>query len=103
MKLAKYLRFLFTATNQHGIHSPFVYAFTTQCLYTKTRYPGRKTYDVLLKSIDYFNAGSISLHTRDKDLKTLVGKAYPEVTFEKEPYDLVYLDGARKAWSIVFL
>lgn len=31
--LKAYLKFLTKATNQHGVHSPFVYAFVTQCLY----------------------------------------------------------------------
>ena len=30
-----YLRFLRKATNQHGVHSPFVYAFVTECLYDR--------------------------------------------------------------------
>ena len=31
-----YLKFLKSATNQHGVHSPFVYTFVTKCLYRKT-------------------------------------------------------------------
>ncbi len=30
-----YLQFQRKATNQHGVHSPFVYAFVTQCLYDR--------------------------------------------------------------------
>lgn len=36
---ASYLKFLLTSTNQHGVHSPFVYNFVTKCLYDKTKYP----------------------------------------------------------------
>ena len=32
----KYFQFLFKATNQHGVHSPFVYNFVTNSLYKKT-------------------------------------------------------------------
>ncbi len=34
-KLHRYLLFFFRSTNQHGIHSPFVYDFVTKCLYSK--------------------------------------------------------------------
>ena len=38
-QLLSYIKFLFKATNQHGVHSPFVYNFVTKCLYDKTQYP----------------------------------------------------------------
>lgn len=31
--IISYIKFLLTSTNQHNIHSPFVYKFTTSCLY----------------------------------------------------------------------
>ncbi|MGO4913053.1 O-methyltransferase [Leeuwenhoekiella sp. W20_SRS_FM14] len=34
-----YLNFLRKATNQHGVHSPFVYQFVTQCLYDTKKHP----------------------------------------------------------------
>lgn len=30
-----YIKFLFSATNEHGVHSPFVFSFLTQGLYAK--------------------------------------------------------------------
>jgi predicted O-methyltransferase YrrM len=32
----KYLRFLLKASNQHGVHSPFVYQLITKCFYRET-------------------------------------------------------------------
>jgi predicted O-methyltransferase YrrM len=34
----QYLKFLFTSTNHHGVHSPFVYDLITRCLYDKNAY-----------------------------------------------------------------
>ncbi|WP_250434124.1 O-methyltransferase [Hanstruepera flava] len=33
-----YFKFLFSSTNQHGVHSPFVYHLVTQCFYDQTVY-----------------------------------------------------------------
>lgn|GEM_PF-233884 len=35
-RFKKYLGFLLNSTNQHGIHSPFVYHLVTKCFYGKT-------------------------------------------------------------------
>lgn len=41
-QVKQYIKFLFKATNQHGVHSPFVYNFVTKCLYDKKKYNGYK-------------------------------------------------------------
>ena len=41
-QILKYIKFLFKSTNQHGVHSPFVYNLVTQCFYDKTHYPDYK-------------------------------------------------------------
>ncbi len=38
-QIKKYLQFLWHSTNQHGVHSPFVFAFVTKCLYDKNSHP----------------------------------------------------------------
>ncbi len=38
-RLQSYLKFLWSATNHHGVHSPFVYRLVTQCLYDQKNYP----------------------------------------------------------------
>jgi len=35
--ILSYFKFLIRSKNQHGIHSPFVYDFTTKCLYKKNK------------------------------------------------------------------
>ncbi|WP_296636795.1 hypothetical protein [Polaribacter sp.] len=70
-KFISYLKFLIKSTNQHGVHSPFVYNFVTKGLYTKnTKSPLTKKYSelktlsskeikVLSKTITYFNVDEI--------------------------------------------
>ena len=41
----QYIKFLLKSTNQHGVHSPFVYNLVTQCFYKKTYY---KAYDHII-------------------------------------------------------
>lgn len=37
-QIIEYIKFLFKSTNQHGVHSPFVYSLVTKCFYDKTKY-----------------------------------------------------------------
>ena len=37
-QLKSYLKFLWRSTNQHGVHSPFVYDLVTKCFYDTTGY-----------------------------------------------------------------
>lgn len=39
-----YIKFLLRSSNQHGVHSPFVYGLVTRCFYDRTKYPA---YEIL--------------------------------------------------------
>ncbi|WP_353777946.1 class I SAM-dependent methyltransferase [Winogradskyella sp. 3972H.M.0a.05] len=41
-QLLQYIKFKFISTNQHGVHSPFVYDLVTKCFYDKKQYEGYK-------------------------------------------------------------
>ena len=43
-QIKSYLKFLFRSTNEHGVHSPFVYNFITKCFYDSVNY---REYSVL--------------------------------------------------------
>ncbi|HBD25760.1 O-methyltransferase [Flavobacterium sp.] len=42
--IKSYLKFLFHSTNEHGVHSPFVFDLVTKCFYDNTKHP---EYEVL--------------------------------------------------------
>ena len=65
--LKSYFKFLLKSSNQHGIHSPFVYDLITKCFYNKTKFEEYKELasfrSELLKSntlieVEDFGAGS---------------------------------------------
>ncbi|MEF3080378.1 O-methyltransferase [Winogradskyella poriferorum] len=41
-QIIQYIKFLLKSTNQHSVHSPFVYQFVTKCLYDKKKYDAYK-------------------------------------------------------------
>lgn len=41
-QLKQYIKFLLKSTNQHSVHSPFVYNLITKCFYDKTNYDAYK-------------------------------------------------------------
>lgn len=38
-QIIQYITFFFKSTNQHGVHSPFVYDLVTKCFYDNAKYP----------------------------------------------------------------
>ena len=49
--IISYLKFLLRSTNQHGVHSPFVYNLVTKCFYNKTKFKGYKKLKLYKKSL----------------------------------------------------
>lgn len=49
--LFSYLKFLWHSTNQHGVHSPFVFNLVTKCLYDRKNYPEYKLLQGYRKSL----------------------------------------------------
>ena len=41
-QIIQYIKFLVKSTNQHGVHSPFVYSLVTKCFYDKKKYEAYK-------------------------------------------------------------
>ena len=80
-QLIAYIKFILSATNQHGVHSPFIYNFVTKCLYDKTKYSDYglinnyrhklKSSDKILQVIDH-GEGSKSLNSTQRLVNRMV-------------------------------
>lgn len=78
-----YIKFLWKSTNQHGVHSPFVYSLVTKCLYDKSKHPSYKTISAyreeLLKSKEKisvmdFGAGSKIFRSSEREVSKMAKK-----------------------------
>ncbi|MCF6222328.1 MAG: class I SAM-dependent methyltransferase [Flavobacteriaceae bacterium] len=85
-KIRSYINFLLKSTNQHGIHSPFVYEFITKCLYKKDLIEHEKIkllkhYKIALVkndniiSITDFGAGSKHFNSNNRKISTIAKRA----------------------------
>lgn len=67
-QIVAYLKFLFASTNEHGVHSPFVYLLVTTCFYdrkTREAYKDIKTYrNSLLQNKDCLNVEDFGAGSR---------------------------------------
>lgn len=50
-QIIQYIKFILKSSNQHGVHSPFVYNFVTKCLYDKTKYAAYKKLNAYRKTL----------------------------------------------------
>lgn len=90
-KFISYLKFLIESSNQHGVHSPFVFSYVTKCLYSKQKWDNVKSINILLKSIDYFDYETIEPWGND-DLKKLLHTHFPNVNTDSNLIDLLYVE-----------
>ena len=83
-QIKSYIKFILKSTNQHGIHSPFVYNLVTQCFYNKhffAEYKAIKNYKkALLKNkstikVTDLGAGSKVMKQQNRSITTLAAKA----------------------------
>lgn len=93
-----YFKFLTKASNQHGVHSPFVYNFVTKCVYDNTRYSAYtalKHYRKQLASsketleVSDFGAGSRVMKTKTRRVGAMAKKAGTPLKRAKLMYRMV--------------
>jgi hypothetical protein len=92
--LFKYLKFLARSSDHHGVHSPFVYSYVTECLYKKPRLYRHRSWDVLFKSIGYFSADHLLILGKQNALTSQVRSQFPDIHFDVPPYDLIFVQNA---------
>ena len=83
-KIKNYLKFILKSTNQHGVHSPFVYNLVTQCFYDKSNYSEYNTLKNYRKELLNNNtslevtdlgAGSQVMKTQNRVIKKIASNA----------------------------
>ncbi|SHG18831.1 hypothetical protein [Flagellimonas flava] len=88
-KILSYIGFLRKSTNEHGVHSPFVFKYVTQCLNVRKRWHHDKSINVLLKTISYFQSQSIAV-LDDIEAAKVVMDTFPQLQLNPNLFDLVY-------------
>lgn len=82
--IKSYLNFLWNSTNQHGVHSPFVFNLVTKCFYDKKQYPEysiiKKYRNSLLKNKNFievndFGAGSRVFKSNKRQISKIANTA----------------------------
>lgn len=84
------IKFYLSATNQHGVHSPFVYNYVTKCLYKKDYLKLPITIRILVKSINYFKYKSIRLLRPYKALERVLSSNCPEISATNLNADIIF-------------
>ncbi|KZS38290.1 hypothetical protein AWE51_17165 [Aquimarina aggregata] len=120
-RIKRYFKFLLKSTNQHGVHSPFVYNLVTKCFYDKKSnisnnitISAYKKHDLSLKNLKLINR--VILYLECQHIVILDDSPYPidqiiqigdlaSVTknTESDHYDLAYTnDYSMKTLDILF-
>ncbi len=93
-QIKSYIFFLIKSTNQHGVHSPFIYNLITQCFYDKKKHP---EYDLIKHYKKHLLRSNIKIDVKDlgsgsrvfKSNKRLVSKMASNVGATKKETQLL--------------
>ncbi len=91
-QIVSYLKFLAKSTNEHGVHSPYVFKYVTECLYSKKKLHKKSSINVLLKTLAYFNCESIYIKNKP-EIEELVKQNLYGIQLDKKMIDLLFVDG----------
>ena len=115
LRIKSYLQFLFKSTNQHGVHSPFVYQLVTKCFYNKKKFEiysdikawsqrdeensafKLKTLKLLFRLPTYLNYQNIFLSKGTPKIISQIWSSQNELDVTSKidthpTYDLIYID-----------
>ncbi len=85
-KIKSYFLFLVKSTNQHGVHSPFVYSLVTKCFYNRTK---RKSYGKIQSIINKNSNVGINLNSAKLLNRTIPYLDYKKVLILKKKTDTI--------------
>lgn len=103
-QIIEYLKFIKSSTNQHGVHSPFVFKLVTECFYKKKH---DKSYHLLNKyrqhlfknhntiNITDFGAGSKVFKTNRREISKIAKNAGISLKYAKLLFRLVQYVNAK--------
>ena len=118
--LKSYIKFILTSTNEHGVHSPFVYSLLTKCIYkkqhkdTKQHLMSKKKQIIPYKIASYFKSNEILVVGNSKNAASLLSLARPnssvtavedffETQTSEKHFDLVYINTTNNNINLVSL
>lgn len=91
-----YFRFWLKSSNQHGVHSPFLYLFITKGLYRKdSRWSRRRKQDVFLERVlAYFNPQSVvPMGLNEPGQESVFKLSFQDLVSQvKHRVDMLYID-----------
>ncbi|WP_394970808.1 hypothetical protein [uncultured Croceitalea sp.] len=93
IQLVTYLKFLLKSTNQHGVHSPFVFNYLTKCLYKEPRKSKEKTLDILIKSLIYFGFNNIKI-IGNPSFKKELQEQFVNLDFNSQKIDMLLVEAS---------
>lgn len=100
-QLLSYLKFLIGSTNQHGVHSPFVYNFLTQGLYREKKKDMNVKEHVLTTAISYFNYKSIAFVYADDYIINRIVAIFGHLEFDTLPLDVIFVEENGKVFTSI--
>ncbi|RRQ47499.1 hypothetical protein DZC72_17330 [Maribacter algicola] len=100
-QLLSYLKFLIGSTNQHGVHSPFVYNFLTKGLYREKKKGMSVKEHVLTTSISYFKYKSIAFVYADDYIINRIVAIFGDLEFDTLPLDVIFVEENGKVFTSI--
>lgn len=88
-RFISFIKFILTSTNQHGVHSPFVYGYITKCLYKKKQLKLPTTLKVLIKSIAYFKYDSLYLIEDYKTSEEIIKQHFTTISITENNAEVI--------------
>ncbi|MGY8914310.1 MAG: hypothetical protein ACKVJF_04400 [Flavobacteriales bacterium] len=90
-RFLSYLNFLWHSKNEHGVHSPFIFKYVTQCLYAKKNHTNQNTWNVVLKSLAYFQCQGITIVPSNPGFESKVKNVFPAISVDSMSVELIYI------------